>query len=519
MNLSYTRYILVSMEREAGWLRNDFVSDDEARHALAHDLGVPFVRLEKGDIDEQALMLLPEPLCRAHNLVAYRTGEALEVALLNLDDLEAIEPLRGHLPAQIKPRLTTRDSLRGALLHYQKILKERFGERLLRETNPHKQLEVLLRHAVHQHASEVHLDASDKGLVVRYRFGATLRDAMHLPATLGIVGAARTLAGIGSRTLPQEGRFKADLGSGLSVAVRVSSLPTYGGERLVLRLLPEDSTRKGYTLEGLGLHGDGAAAVREALHARRGLVLVCGTKASGRTTLLYTMLDLLNEPHLSLGSVEERPAGRVPYVAQASPSRESGLTTAAVLRALLRQDPDVAMVDAVGDRDTLTLALSAAKRGVLVLAAVDAPDVESGIGVLRAMGASDEDLKAVTCAVAVSLVRKLCDKQTRDTRPLERRHLEPLERHGDFARVLAALKEEEVVPRDRAWKELSWARVTGCSECEGGYRGQVGLFEVCPAAGESVLNVFEDGLFKAAAGITSVAEVLRLAQLWEEARG
>jgi type II secretory ATPase GspE/PulE/Tfp pilus assembly ATPase PilB-like protein len=258
--------------------------------------------------------------------------------------------------------------------------------------------------------------------------------------------------------------------------------------------------------------------VRSALHARRGLVLVCGQGQSGRTTLLYTMLDLLNEPALSLASVEERPAMRLPYVAQAVP--KEGLTMAATLRTLLRQDPDIIMLDAISDRDTLTLAVSAAARGVLVLAAIEAPDVAQGVAKLRAMGANDEDLAKITAAVAVSLVRKLCDKQTRETRPLERRHLESLERHGDFARVLSSLKDEEQVPPSQAWKDLGWARVTGCSECEAGYRGQVGLFEVREGHDQpAILNIFEDGLFKAAAGVTSLAEVLRLAQMREEAEG
>lgn len=125
------------------------LGEDEVRRAEAHALGIPFVALTKHDINEHALVMLPEPLCRAHNLVAYKVGDGLEVALLDVADLEALEPLRDYLPKQIYPRLTTRASVRAALLHYQKLLKERFGERLLRETNPHKQLEVLLRHAAH----------------------------------------------------------------------------------------------------------------------------------------------------------------------------------------------------------------------------------------------------------------------------------------------------------------------------------------------------------------------------------
>ncbi len=483
------------MERELGWLKREALSDDEGRHALAHDLGVPFVSLEREDISLDALQQLPEPLCRAHNLVAYKeSGDTLEVALLDLADLDALEPLRAQLGKKIVPRLTTRDSLRRALLLYQKILKETYGEKLHKETHPHKTLETLLRHAYAQRASEAHLETTPRGVLVRYRHGRTLREAMHLPASVaGVFGAIRSLANVGSKTLPQEGRFKADLGSGVGMTVRVSSVPVVDGEKLVLRLLREDTGSKGFTLEGLGLHGAGVAALETLLHARRGLVAVAGPASSGRTTLLYTLLDLLNTPELSLASIEEKVSARLPYVAQTAV--QEGLTMAAALRAVLRQSPDVVMLDSITDRDTADLAAAAAARGVLVLASVPHESV----------------IPDATVVVRSALVRKLCQKQTRTGRTLERRHLESLEPHADFAKVLAALKEEERVAKDLAWKEVAYPHVTGCSECDAGYSGMTGVYEVV-VDGSSILNLYEDALYKAAAGLTSVAEVLRFVQ-------
>lgn len=485
------------MEREIGWLQNELLSDDEHRHALAYELGVPFVTLQRDDISVEALQLLPEPLCRAHNLVAYNTtGDKLEVALLDLADLEQLEPLRAQLGKKIAPRLTTRESLRRALLLYQKTLKEKFGALLQQSINPHKALEALLRHAGTQRADEVHIETTPRGVLVRYRHGRTLREAMQLPASAaGIIGAIRSLANTGSKTLPQEGRFKLDLGSGITMAVRVSSVPVTGGERLVLRLLREDSGAKGFTLEGLGLHGAGAAALRDMLHAHRGLLLVSGAAGSGRTTLLYTLLDMLNVPELSLVSIEERVAQRLPYVAQTAVDAQHGLSMAAALRAALRQDPDVVMLDSITDRDTADLALAAAARGVLVLAST----------------AHEQLVPGADAVVRTGLVRKLCDKQTRRTHALERRHLQPLEPYADFAKVLAALKEEERVAQTLAWKDVRYAQATGCSECEGGYRGRTGIYEVAVPGGPG-LNVIEDALYKAAAGITAAAEVLRFAQ-------
>jgi type IV pilus assembly protein PilB len=483
------------MEREMGWLKREALSDDESRHALAHDLGVLFVSLEREDISPEALQQLPEPLCRVHNLVAYKeSGDKLEVALLDLADLDALEPLRAQLGKKIAPRLTTRDSLRRALLLYQKILKEKYGEKLHKETNPHKTLETLLRHAVAQRASEAHIETTPRGLLVRYRHGRTLREAFALPASAaGVLGAIRSLAGVGSKTLPQEGRFKADLGLGLGVVVRVSSIPIINGEKVVLRFLREDVGSKGFTLESLGLHGASVSALEDVLHARRGLVAVAGTDGSGRTTLLYTLLDMLNTPELSLASVEEKVSARLPYVAQTAVA--DGLTMASALRATLRQDPDVVMLDSITDRDTADLATAAAARGALILASVPHESV----------------LPAAQVVVRSAVVRKLCQKQTRSGRTLERRHLESLEPHADFAKVLAALKEEEKIAKETAWKDIAYPQVTGCSECDAGYSGKIGVYEVV-VDGSPILNLFEDALYKAAAGQTSVAEVLRFVQ-------
>jgi len=484
-----------------GWLQQESLGDDERRHALAHDLGVPFVTLERDDISIDALQMLPEPLCRAHNLVAYKeSGDKLEVALLDLADLAALEPLRAQLGKRVVPRLTSRESLRRALLLYQKTLKEKYGNKLLRETNPHKALETLLQHAIAQRANEIHLETAPRGVLVRYRHGHVLREAMLLPASAqGIIGAVRTLAGTGSKTLPQEGRFKMDIGSGVTASVRVSSMPVHSGEKLVLRLMREDSASKGFTLEGLGLHGSAAAALQEVVHARKGLVLVSGPARSGRTTLLYTLLDMLNAPELSLASVEETLSARLPYVAQTAVDAANGLSMAAALRAALRQDPDVVMLDSITDRDSAELAAAAASRGIVVLASA----------------ANESVLPNATVVVRTGLVRKLCDKQTRATHALERRHLEPLEPHADFAKVLAALKEEERVHQALAWKDIAYAQATGCSECEGGYLGRTGLFEVL-VEGRPSLNLLEDALFKAASGQTTVAEVLKFA---DERRG
>lgn len=192
---------------------------------------------------------------------------------------------------------------------------------------------------------------------------------------------------------------------------------------------------------------------------------------------------------------------------------------AAALRAVLRGDPDVVMVDSIADRDSATLCLSAAARGTLLFASIDAPDVESALEQLRRLGVEESELKHITLAVGVGLVRRLCAKQARSTHKLERRHLAPLEPYANFAAVLAALKDELLVPKDMAWKDIAYAEASGCSECDRGYNGKVGVFEVAPRGGAPLLNRFEDALFKAAAGVTSATEALAMAEAFARTQG
>ncbi len=480
------------MERSIGWLRQEVMGEDERRHALAHELGLPFVKLERGDLMLEALVVIPEPLSREHNLVAYRLeGNTLEVALLDLADLSQIDFLRSQY--RLLPRLTSRQSLVQALIRYQQHLRERYG-RVLEHAQAPNLLETLLLHALASQASDVHLQASTQGLEVRYRVNGTLRTALMLPpqAGSGVMAALRSLAGLPGGSLPREARVRVELG-GESVALRVAHVPLWEGEKMTLHLV-RDQARRGFTLESLGLHGEALEVVHKTLLKRRGLVVVEGPAGSGKTTLLYTLLDLLNVPELSLATVEARAEVLLKRVAQTSVSPESGLTVAAALRATLRQDPDVVMVDSIESTEAASLAAAAAARGVFVLAAAE----------------GSERLPAAGLFIRTATVAKLCDKHFAEKAKLSRAQQDELERKGaDFAKVLAALKEEGKIDKDAAWKELLFTRPQGCSECEGGYRGRIGLHEV-RSPGLPGLNMIEDGLYKAAQGLTSVDEILAL---------
>ncbi|MDE1925268.1 MAG: Flp pilus assembly complex ATPase component TadA [Patescibacteria group bacterium] len=492
------------MERELDWLKGDMLGEDEMRRGAARSLGVPFVILSREDISPDALTLIPEPLSRAHTIVAYRAEDGtVEVALLDIADLEKID----FLKLKTKPRLTNRESVKLALLQYQKILKEKFAALSQRGVEA---ADSLLSHALQSNATHVHLEPAAAGMLVRYRIRGALVEAMRLPQEVGekINAHFKSLAKLFPvSTAFQEGRFKvsppAQAGhNDEPVSVQVRTVPGVRGEKLHLRLAREKQGQTGYTLESLGLHGGQLERLHEFLDKREGLLLACGPRGSGKTTTLYTLLDLLNSPHLSIATIENSIEFHLPLAAQTRVRPEIGLTIDAGLRALLRTDHDVVMVGDVNSRDTVALMQAAAKRGVFMLGATEDSSLVEG----------------ADCVINGRLVKKLC-QHCKAAYTLLRDELEMFETGAgpdasvgaNFGKVLAALKEEDAVSQEKQWKDLQFYKPAGCEKCDNGYKGYVGLQEVI-VAGESGLNVIEEGLFKAAQGLTSVEEAAKVAQ-------
>lgn len=484
------------MEGELGWLRSELLGEDEVRRAAAYTFGVPFVVLERSDINLDAMLLIPEPLSRTRNAVAYARGEdgSVEVALLDLADLEALEFLK---PLKIKPRLTTRASMKQALLHYQKHLKEKF-ETMLK--NGAQTVEGLLRHALLSGATHIHIEPALTGALVRYRISGLLSEAVRLSKEAGdsVVERLKQLARLFPvATAAQEGAFKFDLPAQAGheegpVSVSVSTMPTVRGEKMLLRLAHERRGQSGFTLTSLGFHGRSLEHMHALLSARRGLLFVSGPEGSGKTTLLYTLLDTLASPALSLASVEAHIAHRLPGAWQTQIRPEIGLTVASAVRAALRTDPDVLMVDAVDSPDAAQAARAGARRGVFIIAAEDNALVETP-----------------DATVELQLMHRICPHCRQAIRP-SRTELHWFEEQGArFAKVLAALKEEGVLEADAQWKDVIFYRPQGCAQCERGFQGYIGIQSILPGA-EAELSLLEDALFKAAAGLVSLEEIISL---------
>lgn len=505
-----------------------YLGEDELRRASAHALGIPFVQLTRDNVSLEALTLIPEPLSRQRGIAAFALSErGLEVALLNLNDLELLQSLGNRY--RLLPRLTTKDSMTRTLLLYQKHLRDTYGSMIEQEAQV---VDALILHALNSHASEIVLDVSADGVLVRHRIGGVLREAMKLPARTSrtIVERLKTAAKIFPVRKIQEGSFRVQT-EGEDTIVRLYALPTVSGERMSLHLLRARDAHKGYTLESLGLHGETLESLHHMLLRRKGLLLVAAPPGEGRSTLLYTLLDTLNAPHLSIATAERMVEHRLQHVAQTQVGGSEEVSMSALVRSVLRQDPDVLMVSDVADRETAALLARAASRGVFVIAGIEAADTADAIENMGRLGVEPELLSHVFCgAVSSRVVRTLSSKQFPHKTKLSRSEQNALEEVANPARVLSALKEEGRVEKDTAWKDLQFAHPVPSTDSPDGYEGNTGLYEVLrPSASltkaiaqgveagkvraqarkDGMLTMAEDGLFKAALGVTSIEEALR----------
>lgn len=534
------------------------MTEDDMRRVESYVLGIPFVSLKDAKIDFETLTLIPEPVARNHNIIAYKKNEdSLEVVMLDTADLPAIDFVKKKVGLRIQPRLTDTESMRSALRQYQKNLKDEFGDLIMQDASKLKVLaeesgeemsesdlkkaaedlpvvrivDTLLRHAIIQGASDIHIEPLEEEVIVRYRVDGILHDAMKLPkmAAGSIAARIKVLSNLklDQKRLPQDGRFKMEM-DGQKVAFRVSMLPIFFGEKIVMRLLREN--RSGFSLEGIGFHGSTLDRIHRATRATTGIILVTGPTGSGKSTTLYTVLDLLNTPDVNISTIEDPIEYQMARVNQSQVKPEIGFTFAAGLRSLMRQDPDIIMVGEIRDEETASLAINAALTGHLVLATLHTNSAAGTVARLIDMGA-ESFLLVSTLRVAIGqrLVRRLAD----DKLPyiLTKAERDELSEKVDLDVILKALKQEKIVKEDATWNDIPFYHPKEQGMTEDGYQGRMGIHEVlemsptlkdmvmaektgdelqAQARKEGMLTMIEDGIFKAAQGRTTIEEVLRV---------
>jgi len=545
------------LEIEDVLISEKIIKEEELRRLKAYILGIPFVDLEREKIEKEVLKIIPEPIARAHNIIAYRKrGNILEVAMLDPEDLRTIEFIKKTTPYRILPRLTTPQSIKNALLQYQKTLEAEFGElikkevgeiRTIKEEEKVKEREelekiaqelpiirivdTLIKHAILQRASDIHIEPLEKEVLVRYRIDGILRDAMTLPkmAASGIVARIKVLSNLrlDEHRIPQDGRFKVE-SEDYKYSIRVSVLPVFDGEKVVMRLLPE--TARGFSLEELGLRGEALERLQANLRKPIGMILVTGPTGSGKTTTLYSMIEILNTPGVNISTVEDPVEYRMPRINQTQVNPKVGLTFATGLRALLRQDPDIIMVGEIRDRETATLAVNAALTGHLVLSTLHTNTAAGAIPRLIQMKVEPFLISStLNCILAQRLVRKLHGEKIKYF--LKETELDNIAKYCDPDRVLEILRKEKIAKPHQPLTRIPFFRPRPSKESPDGYKGRVGIFEVLSvtqtikelicqeatadkierrAKEEGMVTMVEDGFVKAAQGITSIEEVLRV---------
>lgn len=538
-------------------LSNTKVSEQELRKLQAYVLGIPYLNIEKEKIDKEVLQLIPEPIARKYNVVPCRKkGNDLEICMLDIDNLPAIDFVKKKTGLRILPRLTDSESIKAVLLQYKKSLQAEFDSIIQKEVGSIQKVDEkgdetsekdlkqmaedlpvvkivdsLISHAILQGASDVHIEPGEEALIVRYRIDGILHDAMTLPkdAAPAMTARIKVLSNLklDEKRLPQDGRFKIVLDDA-PVSFRVSTLPTYFGEKTVIRILRESS--HGFTLEGLGFHGGCLEAIHEGMQQHSGIVLASGPTGSGKTTTLYTMLDILNTPQVNISTIEDPIEYQMPRINQTQVKSEIGMTFSNGLRALLRQDPNIIMVGEIRDGETASLAVNAALTGHLVLSTIHTNSAAGAIPRLIDMGV--EPFLIVSTAkviIAQRLVRRLTNAKIQYF--LTDGELKALEKVVDLDHLREALEAEKIIKQGTPWKEIPFFKPGKSEESEDGYKGRVGIHEAlrvsatvkeiilrggsadeveAQAKKEGMVTMLEDGIFQAVQGKTTIDDVLRV---------
>jgi len=534
------------------------VSEADITRVKAYILGIPFVNLEGEKIDPKILGIIPEPIAKKNNIVAFKkNGPNLEVAMLDPEDLGTVEFIKKKADLKILPRLTSIASIKYVLAQYQKSLEAEFGDIIKGETETLAKVakdsgavadagelkkiaedlpiirivDTLIRHAILGRASDIHIEPMEKEVLVRYRIDGILHDAMVLPAQVaaGIVARIKVLSNLklDEHRLPQDGRFKIETPE-YKISFRVSVLPVFDGEKVVMRLLPEDS--KGFGLEDLGFHGEALELLYKNIKKPVGMILATGPTGSGKTTTLYSILAILNVPGVNISTIEDPIEYRMPRVNQTQVRPDIGFTFATGLRSLVRQDPDIIMVGEIRDRETVDLAINAALTGHLVLSTLHTNSAAGALPRMLDMGVEPFLIvSTVNIMIGQRLVRRLAKEKTAYN--LSDTEFKELGKEVDLDRVLAVLKKEKIISPKASWKDVSFYKPKPSSDTEDGYLSRIGIHEVlavtptikelvmkgatadtieAQAKSEGMMTMLEDGIFKCVQGITTIEEILRV---------
>jgi type IV pilus assembly protein PilB len=511
-----------------------YIRERDLVRALAEQVGLEFVDLTEYRIDAAAAALLPEALCRRYRAlpIGEEDGKLL-VAMSDPANVYALDDIRTITGRDVRPVVATANDVEQSIQKFSGMgeqvealaseaadaLDTEAGvtvEAAVEDAPIVKLVQAIMTQAAADRASDVHIEPTETDVRVRFRVDGVLHEVMHSPKSIqaGLISRLKVMGdlNIAEKRIPQDGRVSLRV-SNRSLDLRLATLPTVHGEKIVIRIL--DKTNALLELSELGFLPQAFESYERSFRKPYGAILVTGPTGSGKSTTLYATLNIVNSIDRHIVTVEDPVEYRLPGVNQIQVNPKAGLTFASALRSILRADPDIILIGEIRDRETAMISVESALTGHLVLSSLHTNDAPSAITRLIEMQVETFLVgSAIDCVVAQRLARQLCEKCKQAYAPEESELIE-----AGFA--------ESLIP------DLGlFFRPSGCQACSNtGYRGRIGLFEVMPmteeierltverASSETVKRVAieqgmytlrDDGLHKAASGITSIEEIARV---------
>jgi type IV pilus assembly protein PilB len=531
---------------EALILESGLVTSKDLARSRGKLFNVPYNEIGGAQISSEVLDLVPEAIAKKFTLIPYEaTDTALKVEMVDPLDLQTIDYLERRVGKKVIPAIgDSNDILRSITEQYGRSIGQEVTEAVeevgaitklaesirdiskveetIRDAPVARIVSTVLEYAVKIKASDVHIEPQEDKTRIRYRVDGVLQEKLSIPKKVhqSVVARIKILANmkIDEHRLPQDGRFKVQVGE-TETDLRISTLPSVLGEKVVIRLLKEES--RVLTLAELGIRGNALKSLQEALLKSTGIILATGPTGSGKTLTLATCLTRLNTIRVNIITLEDPVEIRVQGVNQVQVNPAIGLTFANGLRSILRQDPNIIMVGEIRDGETASLAVNAALTGHLVLSTLHTNSASGAIPRLLDMGIENFLLAStINVVMAQRLVRMLCPKCKKVTTA-------PPDEDKELKETLGSLYQG-----DRAAPAKIYS-AAGCDFCDGGYKGRTGIFEVLRmseqisrlvmgrssdtdiakvATAEGMVTMVQDGFLKALEGITTIEEVWRVAK-------
>lgn len=511
-------------------ITRNYITEQQLIEVLEFQLGIPHVQLYRQKIDTKVINIIPQRLAEQHQVLPLRVdGNKLIVAMADPLDYYAIDELRMSTGFRIEPTIASKDELHRAIKRYYGLQEtvdqimqnldqwegeERIQQHQDADSPVVKTVNQLILQAVQTGASDIHIDPQEDSLRVRYRVDGMMRTERSLPPHMQSVITARIKVmanlNVAERRLPQDGRVEMDV-EFRKVDIRVSTLPTIHGEKIVMRIL--DLSNALTDLEKLDFTKDNLAKVLQGIAKPYGVIFITGPTGSGKTTTLYSTLSRLSSDDVNIITIEDPVEYQLAGVNQVAINPVAGLTFARGLRSILRQDPNIVMVGEIRDSETAEIAVRGAMTGHLVLSTLHSNSAVNSITRLIDMGIEPFLVSSsLNTIVAQRLVRRICPSCSEQVLPT---------------------MEEQAVLNEHHIGHAVLRKGKGCAECgRSGYKGRLGIHEVLSVDDElramilqkcsdsqylayarqaGMRTMLEDGLHKAAAGMTSLAEVYRVA--------